>query len=146
MTMQQVQASAFIDNTPQAVVGYVADVRNRTYYLPSLKSLTDVKGEPAGVGTTWRWTWVLLGVEFTGTGRSLAYEPGKRYSFRTEGGVESTWTYEAAPEGNGTRLTIRVEYQLPEGVLARLRGSAAQARHQAEADHVVANLKTILDR
>ncbi len=146
MTMQQVQASAFIDNTPEAVLGYVADVRNRTYYLPSLKTLTDIKGEPAGAGTTWRWTWVLLGAEFTGTGRSLEYQPGKRYSFKTEGGIESTWTYEAAPEGNGTRLNIRVEYRAPEGVLARLRGSAAQVRHQAEADHVLQNLKTILDR
>ena len=60
MTMQQVQASAFIDNTPEAVLGYVADVRNRTYYLPSLKSLTDVKGDPAGVGTTWRWSFKVL--------------------------------------------------------------------------------------
>ncbi len=146
MTMQQVLASALIDNTPEAVLGYVADVRNRTFYLPSLKALTDVKGDPAGVGTTWRWTWVLLGMEFTGTGRSLDYQPGKRYSFRTEGGLESTWTYEVAPEGSGTRLSIRVEYQAPEGVLARLRGATAQARHQAEVDHVIQNLKTILDR
>jgi carbon monoxide dehydrogenase subunit G len=146
MTMEQVRASALIDNTPEAVLGYVADVRNRTYYLPSLKALTDVKGDPAGAGTTWRWTWVLLGMEFTGTGRSLDYQPGKRYSFRTEGGVESTWTYEAAPEGNGTRLDIKVEYQAPAGILGRLRGSAAQARHQSEADQVVQNLKAILDR
>jgi hypothetical protein len=145
MTAQQVKASGVIDNTPDAVLGYVADVRNRTFFLPSLKAITNVKGEPASASTTWTWTWVLMGMEFVGTGRSLAYEPGKMYSFKTEGGIESTWTYTAAPEGKETRLTIQVEYQPPAGVLAKLRG-APQTRHQAEVDQVLQNLKAILDR
>jgi carbon monoxide dehydrogenase subunit G len=145
MTALQVKASGVIDNTPEAVLGYVADVRNRTFFLPSLKAITNVKGEPASANTTWTWTWVLMGMEFVGTGRSLAYEPGKTYSFKTEGGIDSTWTYRTAPEGNGTRLTIQVEYQPPTSVLGRLRGDP-QARHQAEVDQVLQNLKTILDR
>src|SRR5438067_3552945 len=107
MAAQQVKASGLIDNTPDAVLGYVADVRNRTFYLSSLKTVSDVRGEPASASTTWTWTWVLLGMEFEGTGRSLAYEPGKRYAFKTEGGIESTWTYTVAPDGKGTRLTIQ---------------------------------------
>jgi hypothetical protein len=77
--------------------------------------------------------------------RMMAYEPGKMYSFKTEGGVESTWTYTVAPEGKGTRLIIQVEYQPPAGVLAKLRGDP-QTRHQAEVDQVQQNLKAILDR
>lgn len=143
MTAQQVQANGVIDNTPDAVLGYVADVRNRTFFLPSLKAITNVKNEPASANTTWSWTWVLLGMEFVGTGRSLDYQPGKMYSFQTEGGIESKWTYTVAPEGKGTRLTIQVEYQPPSGVLGLLRGDP-QARHQAEVDRVLQNLKTIL--
>ena len=108
MTAQQVKASGVIANTPDAVLGYIADVRNRTFFLPSLKAVSNVKGEPASANTTWTWTWVLMGMEFLGTGRSLRYEPGKMYSFKTEGGIESTWTYTVAPEGKGTRLTIQV--------------------------------------
>jgi hypothetical protein len=145
MTVQQVKASGVIDNTPEAVLGYVADVRNRTFFLPSLKALTNVKGEPASANTTWTWTWVLMGMEFLGTGRSLRYEPGKMYSFKTEGGIESTWTYTVAPQEKGTRLTIQVEYQPPTGVSGRLRGDP-QARHQAEVDQILQNLKAILDR
>jgi carbon monoxide dehydrogenase subunit G len=145
MTAQKVRASGVIDNTPEAVLGYVADVRNRTFFLPSLKAISNVKGEPASATTTWTWTWVLLGMEFVGTGRSVAYEPGKSYSFKTEGGIDSTWTYTVAPEGEGTHLTIEVEYQPPSGVLGRLRGDP-QGRHQAEVDQVLQNLKSILDR
>lgn len=145
MTMQQVKASGFIDNTPEAVLGYIADVRNRTFFLPSLKAVSDIQGEPASARTAWTWTWVLLGMEFVGTGRSVAYQPGKLYSFKTDGGIASTWTYTVAPEGTGTRLNIQVEYQPPSGVLARLRGDP-QKQHQTEADHVLQNLKAILDR
>jgi carbon monoxide dehydrogenase subunit G len=145
MTMQQVKASSVIDNTPEAVIGYIADARNRTFFLPSLKALSNIKGESASATTTWTWTWVLLGMEFVGTGRSVAYEPGKRYAFKTEGGIESTWTYTVAPEGKGSRLTVQVEYRPPAGVLGRLRGDS-QTRHQAEADQVLQNLKAILDR
>ena len=145
MTAQQVTATGAIDNTPEAVLSYIADVRNRTFYLPSLKATSNIKGEPASASTTWTWTWVLMGMEFVGTARSVAYQPGKLYSFKTEGGIESTWTYTVAAEGKGTRLTAQVEYQPPTGVLARLRGDAQQ-RHQAEVDQVLQNLKAILDR
>jgi carbon monoxide dehydrogenase subunit G len=144
MTAQQVKASGVINNTPDTVLGYVADVRNRTFFLPSLKAITNVKGDPASATTSWSWTWVLLGMEFVGTGRSVAYQPGKSYSFKTEGGIESTWSYTVAPEAKGTRLTVQVEYQPPSGVLSRLRGDP-QARHQAEVDQVLQNLKAILD-
>ncbi len=145
MTMQQVNASGHIDNTPEAVLGYIVDVRNRTFYLPSLKEISEVQGDPASGRATWKWTWVLLGMEFVGRARSVDYQPGKSYSFRTEGGIESTWTYTVESEGSGTRLNVRVEYQPPTGVLSRLRGDP-QARHQAEANLVLHNLQTILDR
>jgi len=145
MSLQQVTASASINNTPDAVLGYIADVRNRTFYLPSLKSITNVQGGPAGAGTTWNWIWVLFGLEFVGSARSLGYKPGQSYSFKTEGSIESTWTYTVAPEGKGTHLSIRVEYQPPSSILGRLKGGT-QASHQAEVDLVIHNLKTILDQ
>ena len=144
MTGQTVKASGVIDNRPDKVLGYIADVRNRTFFLPSLKAISKVQGEPASASTTWTWTWVLMGMEFVGTGKSLAYQAGKMYSFKTEGGIESTWTYTVAPEGKGTRLNIQVEFQAPKGILGRLRGDP-QARHQAEADQVLQNLKAILE-
>ena len=55
MTTQRHHVTAHIKNKPEAVLAFIADVRNRTRYLPSLKSLTDIKGEPAAAGTTWKW-------------------------------------------------------------------------------------------
>src|SRR5207248_167490 len=142
MAKQKNQATMQIACAPEGVLGFIADVRNRTRFLPSLKSLTDIQGDPAAAGTTWKWKFNLLGQEFAGTGRSLKFEPGRLYSFQTEGGLESTWTYRAEPAGGGTKLTIDVEFTVPEALASRLpSGTAFESLKKAEADLVTHNLK-----
>src|SRR5262245_28827828 len=118
---RSVEVAVRIENSPEAVLAYVADVRNRQYYLPALKSITEVHDAGNfGAGTSWKWAWQALGMDFEGKAQCLKYEPGKAYQFRTEGGLASTWTYTAQAEGDGTKLTIRVDYEVPQGVLARV--------------------------
>jgi carbon monoxide dehydrogenase subunit G len=147
MATRSIDVNASIDNSPEAVMGYIADPRNRPLYLPSLKSIADIKGDGIGAGTTWKWTWATMGMEFEGIGRCLKYEPGKLYSFKTEGGIESTWTYKAEPEGSGTKLTIHVDFDIPERAKSRLPSEKmAESMKKSEADRVIQNLKVILDR
>jgi hypothetical protein len=141
MTKEKVQTKTHIENTPEVVMGYIADLRNRPLYLPSLKAIEEIKGGP-GAGATWKWTWVMFGLELQGVGRCLDYQPGQLYSFRTEGGIESTWTYRAVAASQGTDLAIEVEYTVPPRVLPRLRADP----HKAEVEQVIQNLKTILDK
>jgi carbon monoxide dehydrogenase subunit G len=143
-----IETRATIDNTPEAVLSYIADVRNRPYYLPSLKTVSDLQivGDH-GAGTKWKWTWLSLGMEFTGTAECLKYEPGKVYSFRTQGGISSTWTYTVTPSGSGTDLHIQVEFEVPENARSRLPAApVADNLKKVEAERVVQNLKAILDR
>src|SRR3954453_11900978 len=101
MSSRAVEVNVQINNPPEAVLAYVADVRNRQYYLPSLKSITDVhEAGDYGAGTSWTWTWQALGLDFQGTSECLEYAPGKVYRFRTQGGLASTWTYRVAPDGD----------------------------------------------
>ena len=146
MTTQRHQATAHIKNKPEAVLAFIADVRNRTRYLPSLKSLTDIKGEPAAAGTTWKWKFAVLGHEFEGTARSVKYEPGKAYSFVTEGGLQSTWNYRVEPDGDGTKLSVDVEFQIPEGLKAKLPpAQVIDSLKKAEGEMVINNLKALLE-
>ena len=146
MTTQRHQVTAHIKNNPEAVLAFIADVRNRTRYLPSLKSLTDIKGEPAAVGTTWKWKFAVLGHEFEGTARSMKYEPGKAYSFVTEGGLQSTWNYRVEPHGDGTNLSVDVEFHIPEGLKAQLPpAQVIDSLKKAEGEMVINNLKALLE-
>ena len=147
MPARHLELSTHLENTPEAVMSYIADVRNRPLYLPSLKSVTDIKEASGGAGTTWKWTWATLGMEFQGVGRCLKYEPGKIYSFKTEGGIDSTWTYSAEKDGNGAKLKVEVDYDIPERAKGRLPSdSITDAMRKSEADHAIQNLKVILDR
>ena len=146
MSKSTVQTEVSINNTPEAVIGYVADVNNRPLFLPSLKSVSDIEGEPTAVGTTWRWKWAMFGAEFEGSGRCLEHTPGQRYSFTTEGGIVSTFTYEATATDGGTNLSIRVDFEVPDTLLSRLGlESLLESLKKGDADQAAQNLKVILD-
>jgi carbon monoxide dehydrogenase subunit G len=147
MNTRTVQITAHIQNSPDKVMNYIADVRNRPFFLPSLKAVADIQGDPSAVGTTWKWKWVALGMQFEGVGRCMSHERGRQYTFQTEGGIKSTWTYKAEPESGGTKVTCDLEYEIPERALARLSSKAVlDVLRKSEADHAVQNLKLILDR
>ena len=118
-----------------------------TTLFPSLKSITDIQGEPTAEGTSWKWTFVALGMEFQGKGHCVKHEPGKLYSFKTEGGIQSTFTYRADPEDGGTRLTIGLEYEVPENARSKVPAEErAKKMLEAEAQRVLENLQVILDQ
>jgi polyketide cyclase/dehydrase/lipid transport protein len=147
MKTKALQFDAYIENAPETVMAYIADVRNRPFFLPSLKSVSDLSGDTLVPGSTWRWRWVALGIEFEGMGHCLAYEPGREYAFRTEGGIGSTWTYRATAERTGTRLRVDIQYEAPPAVLGRLPSEAIlEPLRRSEASTAIHNLKSILDR
>ena len=146
MTTQTHDVTAHINAPPDKVLAFISDVRNRTRYLPSLKALTDVKGDPSAVGTTWKWKFAVLGREFEGTGKCLKNDAGKLYSFQTQGGLESTWTYRAEPKGGGTKLSVHVEFKIPDNLAGSLPPpQTLEALKKAEGELVMNNLKTILE-
>lgn len=146
MTTQTHDVSAHINAPPEKVLAFIADARNRTRYVPSLKSLTVVQGDPSAVGATWKWKFAVLGREFDGTGRCVKHEPGKLYAFQTEGGLESSWTYRAEPDAGGTKLSVHVEFKIPDGLAASLPPpQVLEAMKKAEGELVMQNLKAILE-
>ncbi len=138
---------AQIDNSPEEVMNYVSDVRNRPFFISSLKSVDDINGDPAGEGTTWTWKWLALGMIFEGTARCIKKEPGRLYAFESEGGIKSSWTYSAEAKKTGTELRVHVDWEVPENVRPRLpTDDALQKLRNAEVENAVLNLKTILDK
>ena len=86
-------------------------------------------------------------MEFEGTGRVVKHEPGRLYSFTTQGGITSTWTYRAEPEGKGTKLSVHVDYEVPERARPRLTSEPIlESMRKAEAERAIQNLKVILDQ
>jgi carbon monoxide dehydrogenase subunit G len=144
--MSRVTKVVSIKADPSKVLEYIADVKNHPAFISALKSVANLSGESKKVGESWDWTFVMAGLEIKGRAETVKYEEGKQYSFKTSGGIASTFTYSVEPEDGGTRLTIDVQYEVPQNVLAKIADKAMVERlNEQEGERAAENLKAILE-
>ena len=144
--MSRVAKSAVISNKPDQIMNYIADVKNHPAFIGPLKSVANLNGDPKQAGTSWDWTFVMAGVEFSGRAETVGFESGKKFSFRTTTGIKSTFTYSAEPQGNSTKLSIDVTYDVPDSLISKMQTSVVEKLNEAEGARAVENLKAILDQ
>jgi len=143
--MVEVSRSLHVKAEPARVIDYIADVQNHPAFIPPLKSVANVAGDPKRLGTKWDWTFSMAGVQVSGKAETVDYVAGKRFSFRTSG-VDSTFSYQVEPDAGGSKLTVKVSYDVPQSVLAKIADRAVVVRmNERDADQAAKNLKTILD-
>jgi carbon monoxide dehydrogenase subunit G len=143
--MAKVTRKFQVKRKPDAVIDYIADVENHPAFIPALKSVGNIKGDPKLKGANWEWTFVMAGVEIKGKAETADYQPAKSYSFKTTG-IESTFVYSVEPADGGSRVTADVSYEVPQGVLAKIADKAVvEKMNERDADRAAQNLKTILD-
>jgi carbon monoxide dehydrogenase subunit G len=143
--MAKVTRTFQVKRKPDAVIDYISDVENHPAFIPPLKSVANIAGDPKRNGTRWDWTFVMAGVEIKGKAETADYQAGKRYSFKTTG-IDSTFIYSVEAADGGSRVTADVVYEVPQGVLAKIADKAVVERmNERDADRAAQNLKTILD-
>ena len=144
--MSRVAKSAVISNKADQIMNYIADVKNHPAFIGPLKSVANLNGDPKKAGTSWDWTFVMAGVEFTGRAETVSYESGKKFSYKTTTGVQSTFTYTADPGSGGVKVTVDVTYDVPSTLLSKMQAGVVEKLNDAEGSRAVENLKAILDQ
>jgi uncharacterized membrane protein len=143
--MSHISKTVSIKQTPAKVLDYIADVNNHPAFISALKSVSDLKAQSQKVGEGWEWTFVMAGVELKGRAETVAYTPGKLYSFKTTSGILSTFTYKVEPAPEGTRLTVDVQYDLPDSMLGKFADKTiVEGLNDQEGERAVKNLEAIL--
>jgi uncharacterized membrane protein len=143
--MSRVSKSVTIKSDPERIMEYIADVENHPAFIGPLKAVDNVRGDPREPGAAWDWTFVMAGVEFSGKAETVTYVPGKRFTYRTTTGIESTFTYSAQRSNGATKITVDVSYEVPQTLLAKMQTSVLEKLNDAEGARAVENLKAILD-
>ena len=146
MSQHTIRLSTSIDRNPVDVIRFIADVRNRAQYQSALKSVSDFKGNPQDVGSSWKWKWALGEKEFEGQGRCTVYEEGKRYAFATDGGIRSEFDYQAEGDKQSTRLTVNVRVELPAEITAKQSADTLGAMAKQRGEEALARLKATLEK
>jgi uncharacterized membrane protein len=144
--MSRVAKSTNINSDPARIIDYIADVANHPAFLGPLKSVGKVTGDSKKPGTAWDWTFIMAGVEFTGRAETVAFEAGKKFSFKTTTGIKSTFIYSCELDRGGSKVTIDVTYEVPQTLAAKMQTSVIEKWNDAEGARAIENLKAILDQ
>ena len=144
--MSRVVKSAVVNGNADQIMNYIADVKNHPAFIGPLKSVANINGDPKKPGTSWDWTFVMGGVEFSGRAETVRFESGKVFSYKTTTGVQSTFTYSAEPQSSGVKVSVDVTYEVPQTLLSRMQASVVEKLNDAEGARAVENLKAILDQ
>ena len=132
-------------NAPvEKVFEYASNPMNQPEYWPSMLEVKDVEEQPGG-GRKYNWVYKMAGIRLEGSSETTEFVENERIVEKSSGGIESTFVYAYKPEGEGTRVTIEVEYVVPVPVLGKLAEAFILKVNEREADTVMGNLKDRLE-
>ena len=142
--MVRIERNILINAPVEKVFAYHSDPKNSPEYWPSFQEVKDIESLPNG-GNKYNWVYKMAGIRLNGSTTTTEFEENKLLSIKSEGGIDSTFSYTYQTEGDGTRLNLVVEYTVPIPVLGKLAESFILKMNEREADTVMANLKGLLE-
>ena len=145
--MPAVSESVVVNAPADAVYSFVADDPQRaTTFIPGLNRIENVSPAKPGPGQTWSYEFNWFGLVISGNSRCTKLERPREYAFETVTGNRSAWQYRFEPAGAGTRVTLQVEYDVPQNQLARFTTEGTlEKMNQERAAQALAALKGLVE-
>lgn len=142
----KVSRSIKINAPVRKVFTYVTSPENWTKFVTSLVDIRNLSGEIPEAGTAFEWTYRMLGMNFDGRGKVVAYRKNKKFSMEMEGSFPIRETYLFEGDSKTTTLAIEINYEVPGRVLGVLANRLVIEKINAkEAEAVLQKIKTICE-
>jgi ligand-binding SRPBCC domain-containing protein len=128
------------------VFNYVTRPENWTKYVTSLIDVRDVSSDKIETGTTFKWTYRMLGMNFNGKGHVTEYVKNKKFGLKMEGSFPIQETYAFTPVERGTELSFDIQYEVPGkimGIVAK-RG-LIEKLNKKETANVIGKIKMLCE-
>lgn len=139
-------SATMVVNAPiQKVFEYTASPENGPMFIPNLNQNSDISITPTQVGQKWNWRYNMVGMDITGSAEVTEIQAPHSWKLKSTGGANSTWAFTFADEGAGTKVTLEIEYDMPEGVMGKLSSNAIEKINQKTVEDSLQHLKTILE-
>jgi carbon monoxide dehydrogenase subunit G len=139
-----IEESVLISRPCQEVFDFFNETSNIPVWDSSVIQAEQLGDGPVKLGTRFTGTSKIMGRRFDWTTENIEFEPPSKTVIRSvEGPMDFTISYILEPEGNGTRLTYRIDAGSGlGGVFGKLADSFVQRAHGRT---VRANLETLAD-
>jgi len=144
--MAQIKKSITINSPLSKVFDFVTNPDNWTTYVTSLIDVRNISDNPPVSGTTFEWTYRMLGVNNDGKGRIVEMEKNSRCVMEMEGSFPIRETYTFEGNDSSTELTFEIQYDVPGKVLGVLADKLVIERlNVKEAETVLNKIKDICE-
>ena len=142
--MPEIEESVSIPRPQQEVFDVVSDPENIPKFDSSVVHVERLGEGALGVGTRFRGTSKVLGRSFDWTAEVTEHDPPRRSTSKSvEGKMDFTVSMTCEPEGDGTRLTQRIEAASGlGGIFGRIADPLVQ---KVQARTVRANLESLAE-
>lgn len=134
-----------IEASPEKIFDFITDPSKIPSILPGLIENSNVPPLPLTAGAKFNYKYQMYGFIMDGEWIVDEIQSPSLYKAHTNGGTESWWTQEISGNEDKSNVTLTIEYKMPEGILAKIRAKALESINEKEADHMLHNLKTILE-
>jgi uncharacterized membrane protein len=135
--------SIVVDAPLYDVFAYVNEPSTLPDWMVGMIEIRNVLG--TGEGQQYDWTFKMVGIQLRGQNVVVEYVPNERAAHQGIGMIQSLWTNTVEADGDGTKLTIEVEYTIPVPVLGKLAESLTVRRNERDLRSSLLNLKEKLE-
>ena len=136
--------SIVIEAPAEKIFSYLIDPMNMLEFWPNMLEIKDVKKLPNG-GTSFKFVYKLAGIRLEAFSEDIEYIPNRRTVSKVSGGIEGKTTFTYEPAGQGTKVTLGEEYDIPIPVIGKLAEAVIVKMNEHEVGTVLANLKARIE-
>ncbi len=143
--MAKAKSTIIINKPIEEVFEYAASPRNGPAFIPNLNENTNIFPEKDGKGQKFDWRFNMAGIDLRGKAEVTEYDPPNHVIISSTGDSDSIWTYTFSKEGDGTKVSIEIEYEFSKNALQRLADNAVVDKiAQKTTEQMLDNLEIIL--
>ncbi len=144
--MAKLRKSIVISSPAETIFRTLDDPNAMSLYVPSVTNVGDVQQSEKRIGDTFRVTYGLMGMHFDMEFTNTEYEPSKKIARRFEGGMKGRMAYTLEPQGDYTRVSFDVDYEMSGGVLGKAIDKLLVERmNEKNAERMLENLKMMAE-
>lgn len=130
----------------ETVFQFVTEPMNWTKYVTSLTEVKDISSSEPKPGTTFKWTYRMLGMNFHGRGHVTEHIKNKRFGMKMEGSFPIQETYTFTPVEGKTELSVEVNYEMPGKIMSVVaKKGLLEKINKKEAEGVLNKIKLLCE-
>jgi hypothetical protein len=144
--MSKVLSAVIINKPIEEVFDYTASPVNGPAFIPNLNENTNIYPETVGIGQSFDYRFNMVGVDLRGKAEVAEFERPNKVKINSTGDSVSSWLYTFEKEGEGTKVTVELEYEFSETAWKRLASKTIVDKlAQKICEQMTESLKIILE-